>query len=218
MTALIKKFVKVAVLGLVSIALMVVLSSCPNLAQGSDMKSKISDDVTVANATEVTIRVQPETSAMGSTSPYGSATVKKGVSFTIAAAVDSAYAFDHWEATGGGTVVFENASSSETKATVTQTAGDIVIVAVCDARPKLSSFQPFATDDRLTTQPIKVNFSEVIDPDSVHQNEQGFENTFTVTYPEWLDEYSNPEDISNYLVLTVSANTVEARLDPTLNL
>ncbi len=156
MTAPIKKFVKVAILSLVSIALMVVLSSCPNLAQGSDLKSKISDDVTVANATEVTIRVQPETSAMGSTSPYGSATVKKGVSFTIAAAVDSSYAFDHWEATGGGTVVFENASSSETKATVTQTAGDIVIVAVCDARPKVQSSLPLSGYNVSRSQAVKV--------------------------------------------------------------
>ena len=153
------------ILALVAVAVAAVLVGCPNLSRDLDLKAQIEEDVREANADQVSIRVIPGNEAMGMTSPYGDTTVKVGVAFQISTSVFSEYAFVRWEKTAGdGEVAFEDASSTETTATVTRGGADIVIRAVFDARPKIIIKDPDSGQTGvLRNKTISITFSEDID-------------------------------------------------------
>ena len=160
--------------GKVSIALLAGLASlflygCPNLSPDIDLKAQIQNDVKVANADKVTVKVQPESEAMGVTDPQGTSnTFKIDIPFNVSMTVSPDYAFLRWEQVGGnGEIAFADATKPETTVTVTKTGTDLVIVAKCDARPTVIIKDPDGGEGILRNRKIVVTFSESVDPASV---------------------------------------------------
>ena len=119
-----------ALMALLICAVVVCIAGCPNLSRDLDLKAQIQGDVLEANAEQVAIRVQPESEAMGVTSPSGPSTAKIGVAFLVSTTVSPEYAFLRWEQAGGdGEVLFADATRPETEATVTKKGTGILIVA-----------------------------------------------------------------------------------------
>ncbi len=144
-------------------AALAVLSGCPDPSKDIDLKKLIEDDVHAANADIVTVRVEPENDSEGSTTPFPTYDAKVGIPFSIYTTVNADYAFIRWEQTGGnGEVVFEDATKTETKATVKKKADNIVITATFDARPYVAGMLPTG-NGVMRNQPIRIEFSELID-------------------------------------------------------
>jgi len=166
------KFERILI-ALLALGLMI-LGGCDNfMTSTEDFKAKLKEEVAVANAESVSLTVQTEDDSMGTTSPLGATTVKVGVPFDIAVAVDGDYSFLYWEQVGGaGEVVFASASTRQTTATLTSAANGVVIQAVCNARPTVVSILPFNNEsDVLISLPIKITFSE---PVTVNENTMSF--------------------------------------------
>ena len=145
------------------------MAGCPNLSRDLDLKAQIETDVLEANAEQIAIRVQPESDAMGMTTPIGSTTAKVGVAFQISTTVTPDYAFVGWEMTAGdGEVTFADDTSQETMATVTRKGtGSIIITALFDPRPKVIIKDPDGGEGILTNRKILITFSEEMDQGSI---------------------------------------------------
>jgi hypothetical protein len=158
-----------ALIALLVGAVVISMTGCPNLSQDLDLKAQIQGDVLEANAEQVAIRVQPESEAMGVTSPSGPSTAKVGVAFPISTTVSPEYAFLSWEQGGGdGEVAFADAANPETEVTITKKGTGIVIVARFDARPAVIIKDPDGGEGILRNRKIFITFSEPVDPSSVN--------------------------------------------------
>ena len=93
------------------------------------------------------------------------------------------------------TVVFENPTSPSTKVTINQSRGDIFIVPLVTARPKVNGTIP---DDRETdvvrNSAVRINFTKEMDYDTL-------KNGISITQGSWVERedglYYDYEDISN---------------------
>jgi hypothetical protein len=144
------------------------MSGCPDLAANLDLKKHIENDVTAANAQPVQVKIGPESEAMGTTDPMGESSQKVGVRFKILATVNPDYTFLRWEQSGGnGEITFEDASLSETYATIGANVQGLEIVALYDARPSIILKDPDGGEGIQRNRPIIITFSEDVDPATV---------------------------------------------------
>jgi hypothetical protein len=148
---------------IVGISLGALFAACSNMLTGNDLKAKIGTDVTEANAQSVSVTMAVSPSGAGTVSPpIGTQAEKVGVGFSIAAFQNNAYNFANWTATGSGNVVFSDANSASTTATVGVAASDIKIIANFIPRPTIIDYSPTGTD-KLRNLPIYVQFSTAMD-------------------------------------------------------
>lgn len=155
--------------------LLTILVGCDNfMSSDEDFKKKLGDDVKVANAPKIQIRVQAE-SGTGTVSPNGLTTVKVDVPFNLLFQPSNEYGFLRWEAfsTGNttrplsGVVSFAEPGNPETMATLLVTRNDILIRPVCVERPRVSGTNPTSGRvDIVRNYPAKIYFSKEMDPSS----------------------------------------------------
>jgi len=151
------------------------LVGCDNfMSSDDDFKKKLKDEVKVANAPKIQLRVQSE-SGTGTVSPNGLTTVKVEVPFDLLFQPSNDYGFTRWEAFStentaeplSGVVSFENPESTETKATLLVTRNDILIRPICVERPRVSGTNPTSGRvDVVRNYPAKIYFSQEMDPAS----------------------------------------------------
>ncbi len=145
---------------------LIFLGGCDNfMTSTEDFKTKLKEEVAVANAESVNFTVTSTPSAGGSLSVLGSASKKVGESFSLTANVNDAYVFSGWTSTGSGNVSFTNASSATTTAQITIQASNVVITANFTKRPTIIDYGPAGTNV-LRNQLIYVQFSRAMDPTS----------------------------------------------------
>jgi hypothetical protein len=147
------------------------LASCRDFFGTEDLKESIREEVVVATAEEGEITVRSANTNMGFTSPLGPTTVKVGVPFVVTASPYSQYAFLEWQQEGGepGDIEFDASTDQVTSATVVNYSHDLAIVAEFDARPYVLSTNPFNNETRVAiTRPIRISFSEPVDPATVN--------------------------------------------------
>ena len=193
---------------LLTLILVMVVSGCPNLNQDLDLKSQIANDVLVANAELIPVRIQPEGEAMGVTNPPSPYSAKIGVPFIISTTISADYAFVKWEQVGGnGEVTFADPAKSETQATIGKKGADIQIVARFDARPKVIVKDPDGGEGVLRNRTIVITFSEPLDPATV---------SFTAVSVEARSRNSTqaPASIADRLTLAVQQSSVVISLQP----
>ncbi len=148
-----------------SILLSLVLAACPNFLAENDMMERISSDVAVATAEELTVSI--EASQNGISSPSGSVEVKEGIPFEISTTAFSAFVFLRWEQAGGtGQVSFADPRSASTTATVK--GGGATLRPVFEAKPKTLYATPVGGSIPRNTR-ITVVFSKSIDPATVSE-------------------------------------------------
>ncbi|MBL8968661.1 MAG: hypothetical protein JNG85_16775, partial [Spirochaetaceae bacterium] len=160
-----------------SLAASLLFSSCANLFSGEDIKAKIKEEVTVANAQEVTVTVRPDPAMPGASGTAVSVTRQKtGVAFPISVSVNEDYAFTGWNSVGDGAVSFASAGSASTTATLGASGSNVIIQASFAARPRVLSTDPRSDQDPVVrNKSITVFFSEDIVPASLTKS------LFTVT-------------------------------------
>ncbi len=154
-----------------AITSIVFILACSNFMEDDEgFVKSIEKEVTEANAPEVTVHIRAENDSMGVTSPLGSFTTKKGIPFDITTTVTNKYSFLNWSQIGGsgGEVIFKDAASISTKATVNTTATGISIVPVFDLKPYVSVYLPYSgSQNILINRDITVTFNEEINPSTV---------------------------------------------------
>ncbi|MBN2812240.1 MAG: hypothetical protein JXP39_10150, partial [Spirochaetales bacterium] len=158
-------------------AALFMLNGCDNFMSGDkDFKAKIKQEVTVANAAKVDIRVIANAGST-TTTPSGVTTVKVGVPFNLyLTKVDDNYGFVRWAAFYrndlntelADAVEFGNPLALETTATLKIESADLQIMPVCEKRPSVLSKLPESSVQSAVVRnfPVKVYFSKVIDPSS----------------------------------------------------
>ena len=153
---------------------LVMLGGCENfMTNDKDFKSALKQEVAVANAEKVDLTIMANAGST-TTSPTGVQTEKVGVSFNIYVTVDSDYGFTHWAAFASATsteeltdvVSFSDPKAQNTQATLNKSVAGIVIKAVCEKRPVVSSKLPEGGFTVVRNFPIKIYFSKPIDPSS----------------------------------------------------
>ena len=158
---------KYTVYGILLFLFFLLLTACPNFMQGNEVKDVIKAEVAEANAPEVTVRVQPLSSEMGSTTPSGPTTVKVGIPFDVEMSANPEYAFIGWDSPSE-IITFDNYAASETTVVASQIQEDILVVANYDSRPKVITHEPFSQDGVLMNQKVTIVFSEDVDPETLN--------------------------------------------------
>jgi len=151
----------------ITIVFVAVVSSCgdPNVV---DLKSEISQSVTLANATAVVINTQSydltnsKVITMGNLSVSSSA--KAGVSFSLSAVPFDENYFSGWTQTDGTLVTFTKASSATTTAVINSYTPSVTIQANFLVRPTIQHESPLSTETNASsTVEIAATFDQVMD-------------------------------------------------------
>ncbi|MCX7023106.1 MAG: Ig-like domain-containing protein, partial [Spirochaetes bacterium] len=146
------------------------LSSCPALFTGDDLKSDIQSDVEVANAESVTIAVRTDPAAPGGApTPNGSSVQQKvGVPFTLTASPFTAYGFSSWTWSPASAVTVADPDSASTTATVVSNVSGIAIMAQFTPLPIVTESDPYPYQpDVSIAKIIGIQFNKPLDEDTV---------------------------------------------------
>jgi len=214
---------------------LVMLGGCENfMTNDKDFKSALKQEVAVANAEKVDVRVQASGNT-GITTPNGSTTVKVGVAFSVLVNVNAEWGFDHWAAFNESNltteltdvVSFENPKAPETQATLNRAVGGILIRPVCNKRPTITQTKPTAgASDVVRNLPIKIYFDKPINKSSftysdgtLRQNKK-FKNISITGI--WGDpDTAKVEDKEDYYldpVMSESGNSLTIKTNPAVKL
>ena len=214
---------------------LVILGGCDNfMTNDKDFKSALKQEVAVANAEKVDVRVQAAANT-GITTPNGTTTVKVGVAFSVLVNVDAAWGFDHWAAFNESdpvteltdVVSFENSKASETQATLNRAVNGILIRPVCNKRVTITQTKPTAGASGVVRNlPIKIYFDKPINrtsfmfSDGIYRQNKKFKN-ITIT-GIWGDpDTAKVEDKEDYFldpVLSESGTSLTIKTNPAVKL
>ncbi|HCM27231.1 MAG TPA: hypothetical protein DIC34_11925, partial [Treponema sp.] len=153
-------------------AVSLILSSCENLLGGDDLKTRIKEEVKVANAEKVMVDIHSSQNelenAFGATNPQGKTEIKIDVPFVIDASPFPGNDFLSWSVVGeGATVEFADATSRRTSVIIKSASAPFAIVAEMDEKPTADFLSaPLATQGVPLNQSLTVSFSKVMDLDS----------------------------------------------------
>jgi hypothetical protein len=165
---------------------------------GNDMKAKIGQDVTAANAASKQIVINTSPSSSGTLSISGTQTEKVGIPFPIAATPYDAYVFSGWTSAGSGNVTFDDATAAKVNAKIGTAADNIVITANFTVRPTVSSTSPF--NNRMgvgTNSSIQVIFATSLKTSTIVMS-----NVKVTTISQGLVGTSTPTDITSSFTIT----------------
>lgn len=182
------------------------LSGCKNFMKSDDdVKETMQQEVEVANAPEVSVRVQPSSDSLGSVTPNGQAIFKVNVPSTVLAS-EVAGGFIKWAAFYSGdmgtevadAVTFTDAKAKETPVTLLVNRPDVVIQAMFEKRPQVTYYFPDPLNgDAYTNSPIRITFSKPIDPASLTTTVEG-KVVNNITFTEYFAGITNEITTKKY--------------------
>ncbi len=170
---------KIRVRALLALALVLPLAlslaGCKNFMKSDeDVKKTMEEEVEVANAPQVVVRVQSLYDNLGSVTPNGQATFKVNVPSNLLASELSG-GFIRWAAFYAGSpttevpnaVSFANPKARETTAKVLVNRSDILIKAIFEELPKRDGEFPYRyNDSSMQDSMIRISFNKPINPSS----------------------------------------------------
>lgn len=167
-----------ALFALASISVLATVGGCSNfMSSDSDFKKKLTEEVKVANAPKIEVRIQADTGT-GTVSPNGLTVVKVDVPFTITFQPAADYGFTGWavfdiadpsEPLGAEIMTFVEKESPdgytrEVEARLLVNRPNLMVRPICVGRPTVTGTTPTSGRvDIVRNYPIKIFFSNKMD-------------------------------------------------------
>lgn len=200
-------------------------AGCKNFMKSDDdVKDKIQQEVDIANAPVVSVKVQSSATNLGSVTPNGASGFKLNVPSTVLAS-ELAGGFIKWQAFYDsdyttpvtGAVQFSAPTQLSTSATVLQNRPDIVIQALFEKRPTVASYIPDPLNGACyLNTPIRITFSKPINLASLSTTVDGV-TTSNITIKESFAGSEPDITTTNYEAPTLSDDkltvTFKGKLD-----